>query len=1361
MPGVAQAIQKMVKNNKVYLGWQKMKSGLNLIPLFFSGRGLRSCLCALFIMHAVFVFSQSVREISTRDGLPQSFVSGLVQDDTSFIWIGTRNGLARYDGIHFKVFQHNPRDTSSLASNLIIWIKKDEQNKLWIEFESGAIDEMDPVSEKIRHFININPDSGRNLQFVRRGWLIDEDDMFWGINGGKGLENFNPRSKSVSFFTRQNTQLPGDTVMGLTEIKNKGIWILSQQGISLFDRKTHRFTHWPLPFKQDFGNFPGSETIAVDLHERKNGELMWGDRQRIFFFNTVTHSFRTVSLPSLAYLGIRWIRTSSDGMEYFENYGKVYRYDDKNGLTSIGKTLTEFFGDVKSFLVDRSGLIWLGTNAGGIHQIDLETPFFQSFKYKNDFLADMLLQELGVHMKELFNWTAGDEQYAQPGYHFRSAFDANRRLYMALKETVCYYDGHQNKIIKLPRVPLIADSEKLRIAIKGITINSDGSPMVIGYNGRIMFYDSVVHSWKSLLDSSMLKKRFGTSLLPLDMVADEKNIWISTQEDGLLSIDLRTKKIIQLKESETVGSLPANQLLGLEADPRNGELLWIGSYQGLISLNKKTLKCEVFSLKEGLPDNTIYAILPDAAGNLWLSTNKGICRFDPVTHKVRAFNTIHGLPGDEFNRFYQLELPDGRLTFGGTDGWTIFNPLLIKNDTFEPAVAFTDLMINNKEAALVKEKGFRPINELSQLTLPYEQNTLSFGFAGLEFSQPQDLQYRYRLEGYDNEWVQAGNKHQAVYTKIPPGNYTLLVNASNTSGKWSEHIRALKLRIESPWWSTRMAYLCYCIILAGLTWTLMRFRVSRIVMKEEMALKEREAVQLKEIDDMKSRFFSNITHEFRTPLTLIMGPAEQMKSIHTHDPQQSRLADTIVSNAKQLLVLINRLMDLSKLEAKALRLTEQRGSPSDTVGIIVHSFESDAATKQIRLAFEDHTEHLDCWFYADALERIVYNLVSNALKFTPAGGRVNIILSAENESLHLLVSDNGIGIAENKLPHIFDRFYQADENSSLAKEEWDSGTGIGLSLVKELVNQMHGKIEVESRDVSTPELSSGTLFTVHMPYRRIDTEEWIASSTDEQDELAEKQYEISDRVSQILLVEDNAELARFIMDVLSDQYQVIHALNGELGLESALSAMPDLILSDVMMPVMDGYELCRRIKDDIRTSHIPVILLTAKVSQENIIEGLTRGADDYLTKPFHPTELKLRIHNLLARQQKLRDLLRGELALPAAAPDALPVAQDIFITRLNAVLDEHLEDSYFGVDQLTGLVNMSRSSLHRKLKSLTGLSTTEFVRNYRLKRASLYLREGFSSSDAAYKTGFGSPAYFTKSFREVYGMTPGEFKSKA
>jgi signal transduction histidine kinase/ligand-binding sensor domain-containing protein/DNA-binding NarL/FixJ family response regulator len=1304
--------------------------------------------------------AQSVRFISTNDGLPQSFVSGLEQDDTGFVWIGTRNGLARYDGIDFKVFQHDPYDSATLASNLIIWIKKDHKNQLWIEHESGEIDGLNPVTEKVTHLLTGNLASGEGPRFVRRGWLVDQDGIFWGIVRGKGINAYDGRSNKTERFTSLNSGFPSDTIRGLVEMKNREIWVLSHRGISRFDKKTNQFTHWQIPYRQDYGVFPESDAIAVDLHERSNGELMWGDRQSLFFFDPRTYVFRTVRLPNISYLGIRWIRTSKDGIDYCESYGKIYRYSDKDGLASIGETITTFFGDVKSFLVDLSGLIWIGTNAGGILQIDLATPFFHSFPYKQDFGTDMFQQIFGIDLAKMFDWNANDRQFSSSGYLIRSAFDSNKKLFLALKETVCYYDSLQKKFVKLPRAPVVTGDPHPGDGIKGITVTPTGIPMIIGGGGNIFSFDFSENSWHPVLDTQYLRKKLGNSFLPVDMLADDENIWITTADDGLLIIDIRTKEVRQIKESPARGTLPTNQLLGLRADPRQKDLLWIGSYEGLICLHKKTLQCEIFSYKEGLPDNNIYSILSDRKGFLWLGTNKGICRFDPISKKVREFHMQHGLPGEEFNRFHKMELPDGHLIFGGTSGWTSFDPLLIRNDDFDPELAFTDLKINNKETSKLEKNALSRLsmNSQDQLDLPYEQNTLTIGFAGLEFSQPQDLNYRYRLYGYDNDWVQAGNTHQANYTKIPPGTYTLFVNASNTSGKWSTHIKSIKVRIEPPWWSTRMAYICYSIILAGLTWTFIRFRVSRAVMKQEMLLKEKEAEQLKELDDMKTRFFSNITHEFRTPLTLIMGPAEQIKLSVSQDPQQTKLADTIVNNAKQMLILINRLLDLSKLEANALKLYEQRGNPADAVGSILHSFETDALAKEIQLSFENHSGHLECWFYADALERIVYNLVSNALKFTGAGGSVIVSLTEKNGMLCLTVADTGIGIAENKLPHIFDRFYQAGDHTGLARDQWDRGTGIGLALVKELVLQMDGKIEVESRTTPSGHLSSGTIFTMTMPYRETAERSAPVVQMAEQDANAGEQADESDKIPQILLVEDSQELAGFVTGILSEQYHIHHALNGALGEEYAVAMMPDLIISDVMMPIMDGYELCRRLKEDIRTSHIPMILLTAKVSKENLMEGLSMGADDYLTKPFHPTELLLRIHNLLQRQQRLRNLIRQELSNPDSSPlEREPVLQDIFVTRLYEVLDLHLDDSLFGVDQLVEAINMSRSSLHRKLKALTGMATSEVVRNYRLKKATVFLREGYSSSDSAYKSGFGSPAYFTKCFREVYGITPGEY----
>jgi len=526
-----------------------------------------------------------------------------------------------------------------------------------------------------------------------------------------------------------------------------------------------------------------------------------------------------------------------------------------------------------------------------------------------------------------------------------------------------------------------------------------------------------------------------------------------------------------------------------------------------------------------------------------------------------------------------------------------------------------------------------------------------------------------------------------------------------------------------------------------------------MVLKREMTLKEMEAQQLKQLDDMKSRFFSNITHEFRTPLTLITGPAEQLKSEYTGDARIWKLADGIIYNSRQLLTLVNRLMELAKLESGSSKLLEQKGSPATVTGLIVQSFETDARNRQVHLSFHDQLGQTDCWFYADALERIVYNLVSNALKFTNPGGKVEVSLHSNEENLILVVEDNGIGIPEEKLPYIFDRFYQVEENAEKKKGTSDSGTGIGLAMVKELVNQMNGKIEAESHT----RFLSGTIFVVTMPFRVIADQQEMAVPDTAVEEKTEASG-VADKKDQILLVEDSHELAAFVIDILSDQFEVRHMLNGALGLEAALEMMPDLIISDVMMPVMDGFEFCRRIKEDARTSHIPVILLTAKASQEDMIAGLTHGANDYLAKPFHPTELLLRVRNVLAVQQKLRDRVREELSTPGhQAILQQPPVQDIFLTKLYAILEEHLDDTYFGVDQLVELVNMSRSSLHRKLKSITGLSTTEVVRNFRLSKAAEFLRQGFNSSDAAYKSGFGSPAYFTKCFREVYGLTPSDF----
>ncbi len=1325
---------------------------------FIPPQGKRAAFLILFyLLLGYYSNSQSIRTLSTQDGLPQSFVSGLVQDKDGFIWIGTRNGLARYDGIQYKVFLHKFRDTASIASNVIIWMNRDLNNHLWIEYESGDIDEMDPVTEQIFHVVNRTRGSGQSLKFVRRGWIADSHGIFWGIRKGTGLNSYNKATRKVEQYNKISHQFTSDTLRGITEDSSRKIWVLGQTALSVFDRASNKFVHIPIPYTQDYNNHFDSDEEVVDLHCRSNGQLMWGDRKRLFFFNPLDKSFRVVPLLIYPYAGIRWIRSGPDSLEYFESNGDVFRYDDFNGLSRIGTAGMNNPHDARSFLADHSGILWVGTNAGGVHQLDLVTPFFESFSYQQGFPTDLLRKEFGLSMSTLFNWKKEDENFSASGYHFRSVYDQRMRVWMGLKETVCYYDFLKKSYVKLPPVP-IAESEQ-GIGIKGLTISKSGIPLVAGYDGSIFLYDSVSNSWKPFIDPQLIRKSFGISILPQDIHIDDERVWMSTAKDGLLYIDIRSKQIKQLKEDFNAGSLPTNQLLGFLEDPQKPGLLWIGSYQGLICLDKKTLKCKVYSLEEGLPDNTIYSVQIDRSGNLWLSTNKGLCRFDPETNRIRVFRASYGLPGDEFNRFHHFKLPDGRLAFGGTEGWTVFDPQSIKNDEYDPPVSLTFLKVNNSVINPANGNPIlsAPLNSIKELVLPASDNTIAIGFAGLQFNQPQDLHYRYQLKDYDEDWIQAGNLPIANYTKIPPGKYVLMVNASNTNGKWSNQIKSLIIKIRPPWWLTWWAYLCYGILLVVLTWGYINFRVKRGLLKQEMSLKEREARQLKDLDEIKTRFFSNITHEFRTPLTLILGPAEQLQKKLPEDTQQHKLTDTIMRNTRQLLRLINQLMDLAKLEAKALAPAERIGNPAETVLSVIESFETEALAKNIRIVPDMEAVQQDYWFPPEVLERIIYNLVSNALKYTPAKGEIKISLNPHKEGLKLILADNGIGIPAKKLPFVFDRFYQAHTDSPEKDQPSRVGTGIGLALVKELVELMGGKIRVQSKAADDGETNTGTSFFIYLPFRVAD------------DELVEAGQEITNGTTAhtddatetkpaILLAEDNTELAAFISDSLRSAYSVHHFSNGALALENAVNLMPDIIISDVLMPVMDGFTLTARLKEDIRTSHIPVILLTAKASQESRIEGLTLGANDYLTKPFHPTELLLRIHNLLEQQAKLREYTRRELA-PESKPVQVsePVSQDLFLSKLYSLIDDHLDDPLFGVEEVVLKMEMSRTSLHRKIKSVSGMSTNEIIRNYRLKRASGFLLEGHNSTDTAYMSGFGSPAYFTKCFREMYNMTPGDF----
>ncbi|MGM9509016.1 ATP-binding protein [Larkinella sp. GY13] len=1316
--------------------WKKIKP-LAIIETVYDA--IRIIVYIFLCLSGTEVAGQTTRNISTIEGLPQSFVSGLEQDKAGFVWVGTRNGLAQYDGITFKVFQHNNEDSSSLASNLIIttkWI----HDGIWIEHETGIFDRLDPVSEEFKHYPI--PTNFTSSTFLRRAWLADSRGTIWRIMDGTGLMRYGAIPK---IYTKKSHGFDSDTLWGLCEGTDERLWLLTRYGLSSLNRKSGKVEKFGSPELPDFHNYRNAVRFPVGLHQRKNGELMWADRKFLYFFSVSRKKYsKKIRFASPGDRGVTWIRTGADGSEYFERGTAVYRYDDQTGLRLVyGQT--ELNKDpIQSFLVDRSGLVWLGTNAHGITQVDLTTPFFPSFPVRDGFAGDVLQKEFKQSLSGLFAWEPKDQRFAASGYHLRSAYDQSGMLWIGLKEQVVRYDTAAKTFSKLPRLPQVSNPTESGIGIKGLTISPEGAPVVIGYNLNVLIYNQTKAAWDWLVPPGKIGLQVGTQIIPQDITMDAERIWITTEMDGLLFIERKTGQIRQLKHTQAPGGLPTNQLLGLKPDPSRADLLWIGSRNGLISLNKKTLKAASFNTETGLPDNTIYTLLADHYGNLWFGTNKGLCTFSPITHKVRVFQTRHGLLEDEFNRFHQLMLPDGRLAFGGTHGWTVFDPNKIKDDVYQPAIALTALKINN-ETITPSAGGLltKPVNAARELVLHYDQNSVTFFFAGLQFNQPQDLRYRYQLSGYDNDWVNAGQISFANYTKIPPGSYEFSVNASNTAGRWSKEIKKLIIIVRPPWWRTWWAYVVYALLIGSGSWYVMHLQVARIEQRKAAELKKQEAQQLRVLVELKERFFTNVTHDFRTPLTLILSPLTPLIRKYAGTKDEGKLL-SIKRNAEQLLALINQLLDFSKLDAKMLSLDESAGDPGLFAVNVLELFREEAAKKGIEINFSNQLHGL-FWFDGPKLERVLGNLIGNAIKFTAPGGAITMTVAAAGEYVLYSVADTGIGIPTDQIADIFKRYYQVPEN----EKQTVKGSGIGLALVRELIEMQQGHIEVESQP------GKGSTFRIFMPYRPaapVDTSLLNAGLNAASAIPVPENEEIH-----ILLLEDNTELADLIADSLPAHYSIDRATNGADGLKVALETIPDLIISDVMMPVMDGFEFCEKVKHHEQTSHIPVILLTAKVAFESRIQGLTTGADDYLTKPFHVPELNLRVYNLLERQRRLRAHIQKQLSSPSAELRK-SVELDPFLTKFYDEIEQDLDDSSVSVEQLASRMNMSRSQLHRKMRAVAGMPVSDVVRNFRLTRAAAFLKAGFSSSESAYKAGFDSPAYFTKCFREFYGVTPSDFQ---
>jgi signal transduction histidine kinase/ligand-binding sensor domain-containing protein/DNA-binding response OmpR family regulator len=1349
----------------------------------------------VLLLNLVPVAAQPVQypfsHLDVFNGLSHSQVLAIIKDAKGFMWFGTPSGLNRYDGYTFKVFRHKENDSTTLSDDLVSKIQEGPHNKFWVDIRGGQ-NIFDPVSEKT---ITNTTAYCRQLSLPAANVTDiakDKQGFFWFAQPGYGLSRYDPKTNSVHRFQRKGvknipdiTDMAADNAGNLWVMYNDGLleayntatekltytnaaifkkgdalryklfadtendlWIYTEgfpQGVYCFNSNNNKLEH----YHHDAPGKRLNTNLVTGIQQDNNG-IIWisTDHGGINLVNKRTgvisylennpEDIKSISQNSINAIyrdntGIIWLGTYKKGINYYhENIIKfpVYRH-----LLSDAKSLP--FDDVNRFVEDDKGNLWIGTNGGGLIYYDRTKGTYRSFKHNpannNSISNDVIVSLCIDHNKKL--WIGSF-------YGGLDCYDGNRFIH--------YKHDPQNS-------SSISDN-----SIWEIYEDAQHQLWVGTLLGGLNRFDPEANGFYTYRNGAGALNSNYISALAEDQ---EGNLWIGT-ESGINVLNKKTGKFVYYTHnSKDPHSLSNNSVTALLKDNRGN--MWVTTRDGLNFFDKQTKSFRHFNEADGLVQSNILTIMEDNANSLWLGTTNGISRAwvqnngnDVMQILFRNYDERDGLQGREFNENAALKTKRGELIFGGANGFNIISPEAIAHNTIVPEVVLTDLRVFDKSLQPGEVINNRvllktAISEVKEITLKYHENIFSLEFAALNYSNPEKNQYAYKLEGFNNDWLTTDGSHRTVtYTNLDPGKYTFRVKASNGDGVWNEQGTALMVTILPPFWRTIPAFIIYALLAGAILFAARRLTIQRAHMRFQLAQQKKEAERIHELDLLKLKFFTNVSHEFRTPLSLIMAPVEKMLK-QTHEPEQKKQYQLIYRNARRLLALVNQLLDFRKLEMRELRLYPSLGDIVSFVKEVSHSFTDMAGAKHINFNFTTDIQSLQISFDPDKLERILFNLLSNAFKFTPEHGNIQVIVSMQSQYVSIQVKDSGIGIPAEDQEKIFERFFQHDVPGSILNQ----GSGIGLAISKEFARLHQGTISV------TSEPGQGTCFTVLLPVTGpaaetttpVSEELLLAEALEAQTEQPEK---AGRKRPVILIVDDNEDIRFYLKDNLRRNYTVYEALNGAEGWERTKQLQPDLVVSDVMMPVMDGMELCRHIKNDKHTSHIPVILLTARSAAEPKMEAFQVGANDYVTKPFSYEMLESRIRNLLAQQEAMRKLFQKQLAVNPSEISITSVDEQ-FIRQSIETVEQNISNPDFSVEDLSRALHMSRVALYKKLLALTGKSPLDFIKTIRLKRAAQLLEKSqFTISEIAYEVGFNNPKYFARTFKKEFGLLPSEYAAK-
>ncbi|MCB0586793.1 MAG: helix-turn-helix domain-containing protein [Phaeodactylibacter sp.] len=1253
-------------------------------------------------------------------GLPYSILD-ILQDSRGYMWFASLNGLVKYDGYTYTVYQHDPYDSTSLAHDFVSCIIEDRQ-----------------------------------------------DGVLW-VGTNDGLSRFDPRTEVFTNYFHEpgdTSSLPGNIIIRLAQGEEGDIWVGTlQKGLGRLHKKTGRF--------RKYQSFPRENICLLDVWGIvPDGEQLWlGTEMGMFTLDIISGEAVPVSLTDGG--KSEWViamrRRDKDNILIRYSSGEEFLFNiAAHTLRRLGRATEEALQARVFPYTDREGNTWTARDQGGF---TVESPYSRKFR---PFGIEYEGASFGranpiLHTADGAFWVASDGNGL---LHIDGRTGERRRFYEPDGGPFnCAYSlapGPENSVWALSGGKLWCIGPGGEVAREVEFPDGAFFPSIIMTDSRgwvwagsfqqgVAVYQPEEGIFRYFCRDYSLPDSKGHNQIG-DLLEDSRgNIWVGTYGGGLYLVDPQTLawKNFQF-DLQNLNSLANNQVNSLFEDTQGN--LWIGTGRGLSRL-KWNGGAPIFTTwtteNSGLPNNRVFGILQDNRGQYWLSTDGGIACFNAKEEHFTVFSSHDGFRGVFMEQGdFKYQSPNGDMYFYGDSGTVTFHPDSLAYNPYLPEVVLTGLRIDNKEVQPGGEHGIlsQSIGFTDELHLAWWQNNLTFEFAALSLAVPEKNRYRYRLKGHDKDWVETGAaKRYANYNNLAPGSYVLEVLASNNDGVWSESPLSLPLTISPPWWKSWWAYTAYTLAFLLLAYSLYRFQLHR-------RLEQREAERLKEMDVLKTKLYTNITHEFRTPLSIITGMATRIK-----DNPGEWLDDGVAMiqrNTGRLLQLVNQMLELARLESGNLPVNNIRADVIPFIRYLTESFEAFAGSKDIAIHLIPAAGALEMDFDPEKLQQVLSNLLSNAIKFTPEGGHVYVLAQTDTyqgaPALRLQVRDTGIGIPEEKLGAIFDRFYQADNTSTRRAE----GTGIGLSVARELTRLMGGELVAESR------LQQGTAFTAFLPVTLkafpgealpgrapyFSTPQPIGGAIVENGAKG---------VPSILLVEDNADVIRYLSSCLGEAYRLLIAPNGREGLEMAITNMPDLVISDIMMPEMDGYDLCSRLKEDERTSHIPIILLTAKADRRSKIDGLKCGADAYLAKPFEEEEMHIRIQKLLELRRRLQAHYRARLTGEEGGgrEEEAEIPADPFLEKVRAIIESHLHDNNFSVGQLCREAGMSHSQLHRKLSALTGQSATYFIRYLRLQHARKLLKDpALTVAAVAYDTGFSDPDYFSKVFRKEFGKTPSEFR---